>query len=108
MKQTAFRPSLLLFFLAVFAAGVLPCQASNTALFERPAELEPLISFWIEIFTKYDGDCTIIHDEDDPSVRYETVGTAGTERSAPAGPRSGAAGPLLKILENLALKAADR
>ncbi len=97
--------TILLFAMTILLVGVLPRGAqADSAVFQRPPELEPVVSFWIEIFTKYDGTQTIIHDEDDPRIRYETMVTEGlteAERRRLVGDRRVY---YSKILENLALK----
>jgi membrane-bound lytic murein transglycosylase D len=104
MAQTLVRLLLPILFLA----GTSPARASNEPLFPRPPELEPLVTFWVEVFTQLDGDCTIVHDEDDPSLRYETVGTAGLNERARRDLVRERRVHYVKVLENLALRAADR
>jgi len=104
MRQTCFR---LLLPILLFA-GTSPARAANEPLFLRPPELEPLVSFWIEVFTQIDGSSTIVHDEDDPSLRYETVGTAGLNERARRDLVRERRVHYVKVLENLALRAAER
>jgi len=66
------------------------------------------VAFWTDIFTKYDGTQTIIHDEDDPRIRYETMVTSGmseAQRRSVVGDRRK---HYSKTLENLALKPRER
>ncbi len=106
--QTALRISASLLLLGCILAGALPCYAAREDLFPRPPELEPLVAFWIEVFTQIDGDCTIIHDEDNPSLRYETVGTAGLNERARRDLVRERRVHYVKTLEDLALKATER
>jgi len=71
--------------------------------FPRPPEIEPLVSFWMEIFTKYDKDQTILHDEDDPQIRYETLTTQGMSESERRDVVRKRKLHYVKILEGLAL-----
>lgn len=75
MKELTIRRALCFCFL-LLVLNPLPVR-SQEPIFPRPAEIEPLVSFWVDIYTKYDRDQTIIHDEDNPSIRYETLETAG-------------------------------
>lgn len=80
----------------------------SEATFPCPAGLESLVDFWIEIFTRHDGDWSVIHDEIDPGIRYETVSTAGmTEKMRKDFLRERRV-HFVKILENLALKSPER
>ena len=42
-------------------------------LFPEPAELAPNVAFWVDVYTKYDENDTIIHDNVDMDIRYETI-----------------------------------
>ena len=76
--------------------------------FPRPPELEPLVQFWVEIFTVHGRDRTILHDKDDPSIRYETVSTDGMSNSVRRKFLRKRRRHYAKMLENLALKQAER
>lgn len=104
MRQTRLCLVVSLLLLGLPSLG----RAANEALFLRPPELEPLVAFWVEIFTQLDGDCTIVHDEDDPSIRYETVGTAGLGERARRDLVRERRVHYVKVLEDLALRAVDR
>ena len=48
-------------------------EASAEELFPRPAELEPDVNFWVSIFTEYDSDQGVLHDNRNLAVVYERV-----------------------------------
>jgi membrane-bound lytic murein transglycosylase D len=101
--------TLLLFLLGLTLLGLRPAASANEApSFERPPEIEPLVSFWTDIFTKYDGTQTLIHDEDDPRIRYETMVTAGMTEAQRREVVGGRRLHYSKLLEDLALKPRER
>jgi membrane-bound lytic murein transglycosylase D len=103
MKQPVWTILILIWAIALGALVPVPAHGAESP-FERPAEIEPLVSFWIDIYTKYDGTTTIIHDEDDPRIRYESMVTEGmteAQRRTVVGERRV---HYSKLLENLALK----
>jgi membrane-bound lytic murein transglycosylase D len=108
MRQTIARLTPAILLLAALIADPRSSLGAEPALFTRPPELEPLVLFWVEVFTQIDGDRTIIHDEDDPSIRYETVSTAGMNERARRDFVRERRVHYVKVLESLALKAADR
>lgn len=62
--------------LAVFTVILLainPCLANNEAQFPRPAALEPDISFWVSIFSKYSSSEGVLHDNRNLAVIYENI-----------------------------------
>ncbi len=85
-----------------------PPRAAEGGAFPRPQELEPLVQFWIEIFTVQGSDRTILHDRDDPRVRYETVDTGGMTESVRRKFLRKRRRHYAKLLENLALKRPER
>jgi membrane-bound lytic murein transglycosylase D len=85
----------------------LPVQSSEE-LFPCPPELEHLKSFWIEMFTERNGDWTVLHDKDDPRIRYETLATGGMSESARRELLRTRIRYYTKVLEDLALKAPSR
>ncbi|MBI4148872.1 transglycosylase SLT domain-containing protein [Candidatus Woesearchaeota archaeon] len=46
---------------------------SSTPDFPTPKELEPMVEFWMQVFTKYDSTTVIAHDMRDLSIIYEVV-----------------------------------
>ncbi len=56
---------------ACLAAG--SALAESSALFPRPAGLEPDIAFWTDIYTQVDTSSGVIHDSRHLNVRYEIV-----------------------------------
>ena len=57
----------LVLFLTLAALPV----AADMQEFSRPAELEPDIGFWVDVFTKYTSDQGILHDNRNLAVVYE-------------------------------------
>lgn len=107
MKQPLFAMLILAWVAALATFAPLAARGTESP-FERPAEIEPLVSFWVDIYTKYDGTSTILHDEDDPRIRYETMVTEGMtepQRRTVVGERRVY---YSKLLENLALKPRER
>ncbi|MDM7916494.1 MAG: transglycosylase SLT domain-containing protein [Candidatus Eisenbacteria bacterium] len=85
-----------------------PARAQKVETFPCPSEIEPLVSFWVEIFTLHDKNWTILHDEDDPGIRYETLHTEGMSESGRRELISDRRSHFSKVLEELALKPAAR
>jgi membrane-bound lytic murein transglycosylase D len=50
-----------------------PLAAAQEALFPQPAELQPDVDFWVSIFTHYDSDAGVLHDNRYMGVVYERV-----------------------------------
>jgi membrane-bound lytic murein transglycosylase D len=48
-------------------------EASADESFPRPAALEPDVNFWVAVFTEYDSDQGILHDNRNLAVVYERV-----------------------------------
>ena len=69
MTSTIRRISLLL--LLPFACVAFEARAAE--LFPRPAELEPDVDFWVSIFTRYDSNQGVLHDNRNLAVVYERV-----------------------------------
>jgi len=103
-RRSALRGLLLL---ALCLAPGLRAHGDGAA-FPRPAELEEHVQFWIEVFTEHDGDWTVIHDEDDPRIRYETVGTAGLNERARRDLVRERRVHYIKTLESLSMKPKER
>ena len=45
----------------------------STPEFPAPKELEPMVEFWMQVFTKYDSTTVIAHDTRDLSIIYDIV-----------------------------------
>lgn len=58
---------LLILLSAIASAG------DTDGLFPRPAELEPDVNFWVDIFTRYSTDEGVLHDNRHLSVVYESM-----------------------------------
>jgi membrane-bound lytic murein transglycosylase D len=63
---------------ALVAALVLMTRRASEAAdavgeFPTPPALEPAVQFWVDVFTRYTGEQSIIHDRLDPSVVYHVV-----------------------------------
>jgi membrane-bound lytic murein transglycosylase D len=69
MTSTNRRISLLLLLPFVCVAF----EASADEWFPRPPELEPDVSFWVSIFTEYDSNQGVLHDNRNLSIVYERV-----------------------------------
>jgi membrane-bound lytic murein transglycosylase D len=107
MKELVTRLALQLGLLMI--AFTLPgTTMAEDALFPRPPGIEPLVSFWIDIYTKYDRDKTIIHDADNPAIRYETLETGGMSEAQRRAVVKDRREHYSKVLENLALKPHER
>ncbi len=65
--MTSSKPLLLLLFL--FFSGL--STADET--FPQPAELQPDVDFWINIFTTYDNDEGVLHDNRNLAIVYERL-----------------------------------
>ena len=65
--MTSTKPLLLLIFLSFFGASV----ADET--FPQPAELQPDVDFWIDVFTKYGNDEGVLHDNRDLAIVYDRL-----------------------------------
>jgi membrane-bound lytic murein transglycosylase D len=63
------------FFIAllVWLAGGWLHAVAGSAAFDRPAELEPDIAFWRQVFSQIDSDQAYMHDSRHLNVVYETV-----------------------------------
>jgi membrane-bound lytic murein transglycosylase D len=62
----------------IFAALLLPLvcvavEASADEWFPQPPELEPDVNFWVSVFTRYDSDQGVLHDNRNLAVIYERV-----------------------------------
>jgi membrane-bound lytic murein transglycosylase D len=68
--MTSPRPVILACFLALISAGF-EAQAAET--FPRPSELEPDVDFWVSVFTEYDSDQGVLHDNRNLAVVYERI-----------------------------------
>jgi len=74
MQMTSLiRPICLIFLLTLCRPGL----AAPEALFPRPAELEPDVSFWVAIFTDYSSDQGVLHDNRYLGVVYGQVRMPG-------------------------------
>jgi membrane-bound lytic murein transglycosylase D len=65
--MTSSKPLLLLIFLAFCGFSV----ADET--FPQPAELQPDVDFWIDVFTKYDNDEGVLHDNRNLAIVYDRL-----------------------------------
>ncbi len=65
--MTSLRPLLLLIF-ATFVS-----QAHADELFPLPAELQPDVDFWVDVFTEYGSDEGVLHDSRDLSIVYKRL-----------------------------------
>src|SRR2546427_13243292 len=69
---------------AAFAAAPLIARASPEAIaeaggtsapspFPAPESLQPAISFWTDIFTRYDSDHVLLHDRDRVEITWQVI-----------------------------------
>lgn len=107
MRQPIIWQSLLLAAILLFPSQALSSHSAEEH-FPRPPELEPFVEFWIEIFTRLDRDWTIIHDKENPAIRYEKVCTAGMSDKERSKFLKYKRRHYTKILEDLALKRPER
>lgn len=72
VKQVLFgwRFVFLVLFLQLFLFAPLKSLAQDPALFPRPAELEPAISFWVRVYTEVDTQSGFLHDSQNLDVIY--------------------------------------
>ncbi|MBD3162929.1 MAG: transglycosylase SLT domain-containing protein [Candidatus Eisenbacteria bacterium] len=108
MRQHRVRAGVL--FLAIVWLGLLfprPVGADEP-VFPEPPDLVPLVDFWVEIFTERSRDWTVLHDRDDPDIRYETVHTGGMSESQRRTHLRNRRRHYAGLLENLAIKTEDR
>ncbi len=94
--MTSHKPLLLLIFLFFFSLS----QAAGT--FPQPAELQPDVDFWIDVFTVYGNDEGVLHDNRDLGVVYERLAmpenTSRTERQRRVERRRKALQGVLRVL----------
>ena len=71
-KQVLFgwRLAFSVLFLQLFLFAPLKSLAQDPALFPRPAELEPAISFWVRVYTEVDTQSGFLHDSQNLDVIY--------------------------------------
>ncbi len=65
------KHSILLILLVLLGASAF--AANTDALFPKPAELDPDVEFWIDIFTAYSSDEGVLHDNRYLGVVYESM-----------------------------------
>jgi len=65
--MTSSKPLLLLIFLSFFDSSV----ADET--FPQPAELQPDVDFWVDVFTEYGNNEGVLHDNRNLAVIYERL-----------------------------------
>jgi membrane-bound lytic murein transglycosylase D len=65
--MTSSKPLLLLIFLSFFDSSV----ADET--FPQPAELQPDVDFWVDVFTEYGNDEGVLHDNRNLAVVYDRL-----------------------------------
>ena len=65
--MTSTKPLLLLIFLSFFDSSV----ADET--FPQPAELQPDVDFWVDVFTQYGNDEGVLHDNRNLAVVYDRL-----------------------------------
>ncbi len=58
---------------ALHPVSAAEAQSGESALFPRPASLEPAVRFWVRVYTRIDTDSGYLHDADDLSVIYATL-----------------------------------
>ena len=63
--------------LQLLATGARAQAPGSPEVFPKPKEIAPLVQFWVEVFTQHEADWSVVHDEDHPEIRYETVTTSG-------------------------------
>ena len=68
--MTSSKPLLLLIFLSFFDSSV----ADET--FPQPAELQPDVDFWVDVFTEYGNNEGVLHDNRNLAVIYERLAIA--------------------------------
>jgi len=68
--MTSSKPLLLLIFLSFFDSSV----ADET--FPQPAELQPDVDFWVDVFTEYGNDEGVLHDNRNLAVVYDRLAIA--------------------------------
>jgi membrane-bound lytic murein transglycosylase D len=77
--------------LAMLALVCVTSEAGADEWFPRPPELEPDVNFWVSIFTEYDSDQGLLHDNRNLAVVYERIdipaNAARKERSQRVGKR---------------------
>jgi len=59
--------------LAMLALVCVAFEAGADEWFPRPPELEPDVNFWVSIFTEYDSDQGVLHDNRNLAVIYERI-----------------------------------
>ena len=59
--------------LALAALVCVDFEAGADEWFPRPTELEPDVSFWVSIFTEYDSDQGVLHDNRNLAIIYERI-----------------------------------
>jgi membrane-bound lytic murein transglycosylase D len=59
--------------LAMAALVCVAFEAGADEWFPRPPELEPDVNFWVSIFTEYDSDQGVLHDNRNLAVIYERI-----------------------------------
>ena len=61
----------LLFILQNSLLGtVVHAQQADASLFPRPAELDPAIKFWVQVYTEVDTSSGFLHDSENLAVIY--------------------------------------
>ena len=68
--MTSSKPLLLVIFLSFFDSSV----ADET--FPQPAELQPDVDFWVDVFTEYGNDEGVLHDNRNLAVVYDRLAIA--------------------------------
>lgn len=95
-------PSRLIMLTVLLVALGVTFEARAAETFPRPAALQPDVDFWISIFTEYDSDEGILHDNRNLAVVYERIdipaGLSGRERHRRIEARRGHYQDLLKRL----------
>ena len=71
-KQVLFgwRLAFSVLLLQLFLFAPLKSLAQDPALFPRPSELEPAISFWVRVYTEVDTQSGFLHDSQNLDVIY--------------------------------------
>jgi len=69
--MTSLKYSIFLILLILLSA--IASAGDTDTLFPKPAELEPDVDFWVDIFTKYSTDEGVLHDNRHLGVVYESI-----------------------------------
>ncbi|GBU09485.1 hypothetical protein AwWohl_06230 [Gammaproteobacteria bacterium] len=68
-----FRSGICCIIIVLLSACVNKQKDNSADIFNRPASIEPMVDFWKDIYSKWDLDTVLIHDNRYLSVVYEVV-----------------------------------